>query len=139
MTADTQLLVAQAARDEAILDYDINQIFERVFSASDVSPEARSNLRRVLKVYAKNPHPYRACIVDNMKHFGPGKTEKVCATLKDMIRSTSRWLHTEPFMGSDLDPDPCDYTLTHDEQVQIFAAFSDADWAALEEVIVDGR
>ena len=33
---------------------------------------------------------------DNMKRFGPGKTEGLCATLKDIIRQNVHWRHGPP-------------------------------------------
>ncbi len=136
---DPQLLEAQQERDDRILDYDLDQILDRVFSASDVGPEARAHLRGILKHYAKNPHPFRACVRDNMKRFGPGRTEKVCATLKDMIRGTTRWRHGEGGMaGSDQFDSVYAYTFTNEERAEILTALSDEDIAALEEVIVGG-
>lgn len=59
-------------------------------SAKDVGPRERKQLSGLLKYYAKKPHPFRACVRDNRKRFGPG-TEAVCATLKDIIRGTTHW------------------------------------------------
>jgi len=55
-----------------------------------VGPDARRRLRGLLNYYAKKPHPFRACVRDNRKRFGPG-AERVCAVLKDMIRGTTKW------------------------------------------------
>lgn len=55
-----------------------------------VGPEARRRLRGLLNYYAKKPHPFRACVRDNRKRFGPG-AERVCAVLKDLIRGTTKW------------------------------------------------
>lgn len=99
---DTALLSAQEARDDALLGEEIDSRLDVLLSHSDVSPEARGHLRGILKHYAKNPHPFRACVRDNMKRFGPGRTEKVCATLKDMIRGTHTWRHGETHMAAAL-------------------------------------
>jgi hypothetical protein len=41
------------------------------------------------------------CVRDNMKRFGPGRTEAVCATLKDILRGTTKWRgHPELDHGS---------------------------------------
>lgn len=64
--------------------------FDLYLSAKNVGPEARNKLKGLLKYYAEKPHPFRACVKDNRKRFGPG-TERVCATLKDIIRGTTHW------------------------------------------------
>jgi hypothetical protein len=91
--SDAVLTQARAKRDDLLLDEEIDRRLDILFSAKDVGPEAREHLKGILKHYAKNPHPFRACMKDNMKRFGPGRTEKVCATLKDMIRGTTKWRH----------------------------------------------
>jgi hypothetical protein len=48
-------------------------------------------LRGILKKYAKSAHPFRDCVKDNMSRFGPGRTEAVCATLKDTIKGNKNW------------------------------------------------
>jgi len=58
--------------------------------AKTVGPHARKKLKGLLEYYAKKPHPFRACVRDNRKRFGP-RTEAYCATLKDIIRGTTKW------------------------------------------------
>lgn len=55
-----------------------------------VTPEAKRRLRGILKHYATKPHPFRACVKDNRKRFGPA-TEGICAVVKDLIRGTTKW------------------------------------------------
>lgn len=101
---DAQILLAQQAREDRLLEEDIDRRLDVVLSSADVGPEARAHLRGLLKHYAKSPHPFRECVRDNMKRFGPGRTEKVCATLKDMIRGTTRWRHgSEGVAASEMD------------------------------------
>lgn len=88
---DEQLQLAQESREDEILSDELDLRLDVLLSHSDVSPDARAHLREILKHYAKNPHPFRACVRDNMKRFGPGQTEKVCATVKDMIKGTHKW------------------------------------------------
>lgn len=89
---DTQLLVAQQAREDRLLDAAIDRRLEILFSEADtVGPSARHKLRGLLRYYAKKDHPFTACVKDNMKRFGPNRTERVCATLKDVIRGTTHW------------------------------------------------
>jgi len=80
---------AQESRADMLLD----EVFERRLdlSAKDVGPHARKKLKGLLKHYAKKAHPFRACVRDNTKRFGPEGAKKVCATLKDIIRGTTKW------------------------------------------------
>lgn len=100
MTDDAQLLAAQRAREDLLLDAAIDKRLEVLFSksehpgvsqASTVGPQARHKLRFLLRYYAKKDHPFTDCVHDNMKRFGPNRTERVCATLKDVIRGTTHW------------------------------------------------
>lgn len=92
---DAVLLSAQQAREDTLLSEEIDRRLDVLLSHQDVSPEARGHLRKLLKHYAQEPHPFRSCVRDNMKRFGPGRTEKVCATVKDMIRGTHTWRSVE--------------------------------------------
>jgi hypothetical protein len=97
---DAQLLAAQQAREDRLLDEVIDKRISILFSqlehpgvseANTVGPGARHKLRFLLRYYAKKDHPFTACVRDNMKRFGPNRTERVCATLKDVIRGTTHW------------------------------------------------
>ena len=68
-----------------------DKIAKNVNLAAPISPSAKIKLRGILKKYAKSPHPFQACVRDNMKRFGPGRTEAVCATLKDTIKGRKDW------------------------------------------------
>jgi hypothetical protein len=94
------LIVAQREREDRLIDAAIDRRLELLFSkeehpgisqANTVGPHARHQLRFLLRYYAKKDHPFTACVQDNMKRFGPNRTEKVCATLKDVIRGTTHW------------------------------------------------
>jgi hypothetical protein len=85
----------EQAREER-LDREIDEMIARKIKANGVSlesvgPAARVKLRGILKKYAKSAHPFRECVRDNMKRFGPGRTEAICATLKDTIKGTTKW------------------------------------------------
>lgn len=99
---DAQLLAAQRAREDRLLDQAIDQHLGVFFAgvgaatpgaseADTVGPNARHKLRGLLRYYAKQAHPFTACVHDNMKRFGPNRTERVCATMKDIIRGTTHW------------------------------------------------
>ena len=69
----------------------VDRAADLVLSNADrVGPDARKNLKPLLRHYAKMAHPFRACVRDNRKRFGP-KAEAVCAVLKDIIRGTTHW------------------------------------------------
>lgn len=77
--------------EEIELEDVVDQMVDIMLSAKTVTPRARKKLKGLLKYYAKKVHPFRACVRDNMKRFGPGKTEAYCAVLKDLIRGTTKW------------------------------------------------
>jgi len=65
-----------------------------------VTPQNKARLRGLMQYYAKKPHPFRACVRDNRKRFGP-RTEGVCAVLKDLIMNTTKWRHGGQNMSED--------------------------------------
>jgi hypothetical protein len=69
--------------------------------AAPISPHARVKLRGILKKYARSAHPFRECVRDNMKRFGPGRTEAVCATLKATIKGAGRKVGASENSGAD--------------------------------------
>lgn len=83
------LAQAREERDDRLIDEMIAARIKRANLAAPISPHARVKLRGILKKYAKSAHPFRECVRDNMKRFGPGRTEAVCATLKDTIKGRS--------------------------------------------------
>jgi hypothetical protein len=100
--ATLDLEEARRAREDRLLDEAIDKSLGMLFSEADtVGPHQRHQLRGLLRYYAKQAHPFRQCVRDNMKRFGPGRTESVCATLKDIIRGTTHWRgHPELDHGS---------------------------------------
>jgi hypothetical protein len=97
---EATLAAARAAREDALIDQAIDRRLALIFSkaehpgvsqANTVGPHARHQLRFLLRYYAKKDHPFTSCVSDNMKRFGPNRTERVCATLKDVIRGTTHW------------------------------------------------
>lgn len=88
----TELQKARERRVDQKLDAAIDETISLLFSEADtVGPQQRHQLRGLLRYYAKQAHPFRACVKDNTKRFGPGAVDKVCATLKDIIRGTTHW------------------------------------------------
>lgn len=77
-------LTAQAEQDQALGVLLAN--YQRVTA----DPRKMGYLRFLLKHYAKDPHPWRACYKDNFKRFGP-KTKGLCGVLKDTIRQRTDW------------------------------------------------
>src|SRR5690349_6191712 len=76
---------------DKIIDAHIDQRLAAVKLAAPIAPGAKVKLRNILKKYAKSAYPFRECVRDNMKRFGPGRTEAVCATLKDEIKGRKNW------------------------------------------------
>lgn len=60
--------------------------YERVTA----DPSKMGHFAPLLKHYAKDPHPWKACMKDNFKRFGP-KTPALCGVLKDVIRQRTDW------------------------------------------------
>jgi hypothetical protein len=90
----SNLELARAERAETRLDAELDALLAAALdgvSLKAVSSPARVKLRNILKKYAKDKHPFKACVKDNMKRFGPGRTEAVCATLKDTIKGSTKW------------------------------------------------
>jgi hypothetical protein len=101
MEPNKELRLAQEARKDSLMNDYIDEQLDVLFAARDVGPQARYRLRNLLKYYAKKPKPFTACVRDNMKRFGPGRTEAICATLKDMIMGTTKWRNKRGVAGSD--------------------------------------
>lgn len=135
---DTSLLAARQAREDRLLDAAIDRTLTIVFSkdehpgvseADTVGPPARKKLKGLLRYYAKQTHPFTACVNDNMKRFGPNRTERVCATLKDIIRGTTHWRghpeldHGAPGAIAASDSPPA----LDDELVEILLSLSESD------------
>jgi hypothetical protein len=83
-------------RLERVLAAEIDNRLELLLSnyqAVTANPRSMGYLRFLLKHYAKSPTPWRDCFKDNLKRFGPGKTEALCGVLKDTIRQTTYWRH----------------------------------------------
>ena len=85
-------------RYDALLDDAFSRRIDELMLASDgvenakaVSPEAKHKLRGILKHYAKERHPFTACVRDNTKRFGKDRAERICAVVKDIIWGTTKW------------------------------------------------
>lgn len=86
---------AQERRSDILLEQRLEAQLQ--LSAKTVGPHARKKLMPLLKYYAKKPHPFTACYRDNRKRFGPHGAAQVCATLKDIIRGTTKWRKGKKF------------------------------------------
>jgi hypothetical protein len=82
---------AREERADRELDRYIAEKLKSAKLAAPISPHARVKLRAIMKKYARSAHPFTECVRDNMKRFGPGRTEAVCATLKDQIKGNKNW------------------------------------------------
>jgi hypothetical protein len=82
---------AREERFDREIDKMISDKLAEAKLAAPIGATAKVKLRNILKKYAKSAHPFRECVKDNMKRFGPGRTEAVCATLKDTIKGNKNW------------------------------------------------
>ena len=95
-------------RREAIINGRVDQAVEIILAEvgkpginyKQVTPQNKAKLRGLMQYYAKKPHPFRACVRDNRKRFGP-RTEQVCAVLKDLIMNTTKWRRGSQNMSED--------------------------------------
>lgn len=92
MSATEEVSAAAQARIDRAIDDKIDTFLESSLKsaglAATVSPKAKTKLRGVLKKYAKEKSPFKACVIDQTKQFGPGRAEAVCASIKDTIKTT---------------------------------------------------
>lgn len=59
---------------------------------SDVTPADKKKLRPLILHYMKQPHPFTACVRDQIKHgVSPDHARRRCAVLKDLGTGTTKW------------------------------------------------
>lgn len=114
------LALAQERRRIAVITRDIDRMVDLALGAENVSPSDKKKLKGLLKHYAKMKHPFTACVRDNTKRFGPEGAKRVCATLKDVIRGTTKWRGKE-HMAMDKDIVDLILSIPDDELAQIYA------------------
>lgn len=89
-----ELELASEARRERMLSDEVDARIDLLlanYQRVTANPRSMGYLRFLLKHYARSPTPFRSCVADNMRRFGAGRTEAICATLKDTIRQTTHW------------------------------------------------
>lgn len=89
----TDIELASEKRHEEILESDIDNRLDVLLSNYQKvtsNPRSMGYLRFLLRHYAKQAHPWRACYRDNFKRFGE-KTAALCGVLKDTLRQTTYW------------------------------------------------
>jgi hypothetical protein len=95
MTIATQdLAAATARRNDELLGSELDRRIELLlanFERVTADPHKMGKLRGLLRHYAKLEHPWRQCVADNTKRFGPERAKSVCSVLKDTIRQTTHW------------------------------------------------
>lgn len=96
---------AAAKRIERVVDAQIAAFIDDCLAKADlaapISTHAKVKLGGILKKYAKEKHPFRACVRDNSARFGPARVEAVCATIKDTIKGKKNWRHGSKVMASE--------------------------------------
>ncbi len=59
---------------------------------ANVTPQDKVKLKGLLKHYAKQAHPFTACVRDQVKHgLSKDHANRRCAVLKDIIKGTTKW------------------------------------------------
>lgn len=79
--------LARERREDLLLDQFIDQRLDALILDADrvmANPATMKKLAPLIKYYAKKKHPFKACVRDNRKRFGP-LTEKYCAVIVDII------------------------------------------------------
>jgi hypothetical protein len=67
------------------------EVFSKPGTAN-VSAADKKKLKGLLLHYAKKPHPFSACVRDQMKHgLSPEHAKRRCAVLKDIIHGGTGW------------------------------------------------
>lgn len=90
----TDLHLASEKREEEILFDDIDRRLDLLlanYQRVTSNPRSMGYLRFLLRHYAKSPTPWRTCVAENTKRFGPEKVKGLCAVLKDTLRGTTKW------------------------------------------------
>lgn len=90
MSATAEVSAAAQARIDRAIDDKIDAFLADKLKGTTVSTKAKVKLRGVLKKYAKEKDPFKACVRDQAKSFGPGRAEAVCASIKTTIKSGSK-------------------------------------------------
>jgi hypothetical protein len=117
--AEMSLAEARARRSKAMLFESIDEALPTLFRDVQVEEAKLQQLREVIWHYDSKPDPFAACVRDFMEEFGPGKTERICGTLADLIRAYGRG---EPITMSDdqslpeLTPDFAEFLLSIDRE-----------------------
>lgn len=131
---------AQAARrdrGEIALDQAIDGVLDKLyaamgeqFAAENASPTDRQKLKGLIKFYMKKAHPFGACVRDNTKRFGKKGAERVCATLKDIGKGTTKWRNGGGKTNASLQPVPL-VTVIDDELATELERFARLDIASV--------
>lgn len=64
-------------------------------SASRVTPEARKKLKGIIDKYKHSKTPWKDCVADNTKRFGPEMVKHVCGVVKALGKSTATTVSTK--------------------------------------------
>lgn len=116
--AEISLAQARANRQKAILFESIDSALPTLFRNVEVEEEKKRKLREIIWHYDEMPDPFAACVRDFMEEFGPGKTERICGTLADLIRAYGRGepiaLSGEEHTFPEIDADFAEFLLSID-------------------------
>lgn len=91
---ETDLEAAARRRRDELLGSELDRRIELLlanYQRVTADPHKMGKLRGILRHYAKMEHPWRQCVADNTKRFGPDRAKAVCSVVKDTIRQSTDW------------------------------------------------
>ena len=100
--SDAALQLASARRIEGVYEDEIDARVDLLlanYQRVTANPRSMGYLRFLLKHYAKSPTPWRDCVADNTKRFGPDKVKGLCGVVKDLVRQRTDWRGKGPRPG----------------------------------------
>lgn len=92
------LAKARRRRKQNALYAAMERSVEVALAQADVSPSDKKKLHGILKWMAKSPHPFTKCYKALLAHgWSEDRAKKTCATLKDVVRGTTKWRKGKSF------------------------------------------
>lgn len=88
MSLHAKILRRQRNRN---IETSVDALCQELLDTGNVSPSDFDKLKPLMRHYAKEAHPFTACVRDNSKRWGVELAKKRCAVLKDLIRGRKDW------------------------------------------------
>ena len=130
-TVQTTTSVVDLA-DEEYLSVALANGFSK--GTANVSAADMKKLRPLVAHYRKKKHPFRACVRDNRKRFGP-LTEKYCAIIKDLIHGSTKWRGKDKKLAEMSEEEIAEFQLSHPDLHEFVAYMAEVDEEEIEEFV----